>query len=59
VEVPVEVIKEVEKIVEVPVEVVKEIIVTHQEPANVNYGESTTTTTTNDGIVRLSYVKQT
>jgi len=55
----VEVIKEVEKIVEVPVEVVKEIIVTNQGPANVNYGESTTTTTTNDGIVRLSYVKQT
>ena len=59
VEVPVEVIKEVEKIVEVPVEVVKEIIVTNQEPMNVNYEDSTTTTTTNDGLVRLSYVKNT
>jgi hypothetical protein len=59
VEVPVEVIKEVEKIVEVPVEVVKEIIVNNQQPMNVNYADSTTTTTTNDGLVRLSYVKQT
>ena len=59
VEVPVEVIKEVEKIVEVPVEVVKEIIVTNQQPMNVNYADSTTTTTTNDGLVRLSYVKNT
>jgi hypothetical protein len=57
--VEVEVIKEVEKIVEVPVEVVKEIIVTNQQPMNVNYADSTTTTTTNDGLVRLSYVKNT
>jgi hypothetical protein len=44
VEVPVEVIKEVEKIVEVLVEVIKEV-------------EVTTTTTTEDNIKRLSYIK--
>jgi len=54
VEVPVEVIKEVEKIVEVPVEVIKEV---EKIVEVIKEIEITTTTTTEDDVKRLSYVK--
>ena len=69
VEVPVEVVKEVEKIVEVPVEVVKEVEKIVEVPVKYFINESgdvydedghsveITTTTTTDGIKRLSYTK--
>jgi hypothetical protein len=62
VEVPVEVIKEVEKIVEVikevPVEVIREVEVIKEVFVEViKEVEVTTTTTTEDNIKRLSYIK--
>jgi hypothetical protein len=56
VEVPVEVIKEVEKIVEVPVKYyINEVGETYDEDGHLI--DITTTTTTDDGVKRLSYVK--
>jgi len=56
IEVPVEVIKEVEKIVEVPVKYyINEVGETYDEDGYLI--DITTTTTTDDGVKRLSYVK--